>query len=83
MIKSFVMAGAILGAASSFAVAQPVTTIDQYGNTSTGIISPGGVVTTIDQYGNTSTGIVTVTPGGIVTTTDQNGNTSTGIYTGH
>jgi hypothetical protein len=41
MIKSFVMAGVILGAASSFAVAGPLTTFDQNGAPSYGTVSPG------------------------------------------
>jgi hypothetical protein len=76
MIRSFVTAGIILGAASSFAVAGTVTTYDQNGTPSYGTVSPNGSVTTYDQNGNYSYG--RVSPNGSVTTYDQNGNPSYG-----
>jgi hypothetical protein len=77
MIRSFAMAGVILGATSSFAMAgPPVNTYDQNGNPSYGTVNPNGSVDAYDQNGNYSYG--RVTPNGSVTTYDQNGNPSYG-----
>jgi hypothetical protein len=64
MIKSFVMAGVILGAASSLAVAGSATTYGQYGNPSYGTVNPNGSVDAYDQNGNPSYG--RVSPNGSV-----------------
>jgi hypothetical protein len=58
MIRSFVMAGVILGVASLFAVAGSVTTYDQNGNPSYGAVNPNGSVDAYDQNGNYSNGRV-------------------------